>query len=181
MDILALYPHLKGSHGQVRVQLRQQMLDKLCAAVASELPRQVKRVRIAPSGTNRFRIFAELSSDLFTWFGQLFLNVLGENGLEIQIDQTTSVPGTPFQGRLMTTLVGQGVVSRIVSLINGQLGAGDVLRVSSELFGETRVTLDPFPLLRKYAPAGVGGHLTLVQWQTTQDSFFIDFNWWHAG
>src|SRR5438105_10370847 len=114
MDFLALYPHLKGSYGQIRVQLQQRMLDQLCAVIESGLPGQVRRIRIIPSGTNRFRLFAELSNDLFSWFGKLFLNVPGEQGLEIQIQQTTAVPGTPFQGKLTTTMVGQGIVSIIL-------------------------------------------------------------------
>jgi hypothetical protein len=180
MDFLALYPQLKGSHGQVRVRLNQRMLDRLCEVVKASLPPQVKGIRIIPSGTNRFRIFAELSNELLSWFGQFFLTVLGDKGLEIQLDRTTAVPGVPFLGRLTTSVVGQSVIARLVDLINDQLGA-QVMQVNYEFLGETRITLDPFALLHRFAPAGVERHVPLVQWQITTDSFFVDFNWLHTG
>jgi hypothetical protein len=163
MDLLGYYPDLKGSFGRIRVRLRQEMLDQLCALLKAQVPNRVHYIRVNPSGKNRFRIFAELSNPFFHWFGQLFLHVLGESGIQIQIDQTTAVPGNPFQGRLVTTMIGQSVVTSVVDSINQELKAGNVIRVESELFGETRLSLDPFPILRKYLPAGIGDHLTVVR------------------
>ena len=180
MDLLGYYPALKGSHGQIHVRLRQEVLDQLSALIESQAPNHVRGIRITPSGPNRFRIFAELSNPLFQWFGHIFLHILRKSGIEIQIDHTTAVPGNPFQGRLVTTAMGKAVVVRIAESINQGLQAGNLIGVESELLGETRVTLDPFPLLRKYLPAGMGDHLRLVQWQTTHDAFLVEFNWQHA-
>jgi hypothetical protein len=180
MDLLGFYPSLKGSHGQIRLRLQQQLLDQLCVWIESQMPDKVQRVRVSPSGPGRFRIVATLSNPLYHWFGQLFLHVLGERGIEIHIERKTASPGKPFQGRLSTTMFGRAAIVKIIDSINEGLKAGNVIGVESELFGHTRVTLDPFPLLQKYLPAGMGDHLTLVQWQATYNAFFVDFNWHHA-
>jgi hypothetical protein len=178
--LLDYYPALKGSHGQIHVRVRQAVLDQVCALIETQAPHQVHRIRITPSGQNRFRIFAELSNPVFNWLGHIFLHILRESGVEIQIDQTTASPGTPFQGSLATSMMGKAVIRKIIETINQGLQAGDLIGVKSELLGKTHVTLDPFPLLRKYLPAGMAGHLRLVQWQTTDDTFLVDVNWQHA-
>jgi hypothetical protein len=181
MDLLGYYPALKGSLGQVRLRLPKTLIAQLCVLIEPHIASQVRWLRIVPSGTNRFTVFADLANPWHQWFGELFLQVLGESGIEIRIDQLTATPDSWFQGSLVTSFLGQSVVARVVSSINEGLQAGTVLTVASELFGQTRLTLDPFPLLRKYLSAEMAKHVTLVQWQTTHDAFFVDFNWHHAG
>jgi hypothetical protein len=180
MDLLGYYPALKGSHGQIHVCVRQAVLDQVCAIIQAQAPDQVHRIRMSPSGQNRFRLFAELSSPVFHWLGHLFLHSLRESGIEIQIDHTTAVPGNPFQGQLSTTAMGKAVVKKIVEIINQGLQAGDLIVVKSELLGVTHLTLDPFPLLRKYLPTDMADHVRQVQWQTTHDAFLFEVNWHHA-
>ncbi len=211
-DFLDCYRGLKGSYGQVRLQLRQKLLGELCAMLKSQLGDGIEDIGISSSGTNRFRIGAKLSNSLYQSFGQSFLNILSENGIEIKITQSTAVPTKPWEGTLETGMVGKGVLFQIVSSINkwindtikkdkggvvSRLDDDDddeedvepgrmrqrvvVVQVIASPFSETRILFDPFPVLRTFLPAGMADHIKLIQWQTTADSSYIDFNWQHSG
>jgi hypothetical protein len=181
MDFFSYYPGLRGSYGRVRVCLRQEVLDQICTLVVAQAPNRVHSIHVVPTGSNRFRIVATLSNSFFNWIGHLFFHVLRENGVEIDLNQITAVPGNPFEGTLVTSMIGKEAVSKIIDSINQGLEAGEVLHVKSEFFGETHITLDPFPLLRKYLPAGMGDHCDLVQWETEHDSVIISIRWNHVG
>jgi hypothetical protein len=188
MDLLACYPRLKGSHGQVRLMLRQGLLDQVCALLTARFHDRVRDIRITPSGTNRFRIQAALSNRFYQWAGSIGLRVLREQGIEIRIDQPSASPEAPtIDGSMDTTAMGKSVaVPAILQAINDGLGAGEAIRLrESRWLGWTRfrvlVSLHPFLLLRKLLPAGIGNHITHVRWQTTRDAFVIDLTWQHSG
>jgi hypothetical protein len=181
MDLLSYYPELHGSHGRVRLRLGKAVLDRICTLVEAQAPTQVHSIHVIPAGNNRFRLVSTLSNRFVNWIGHFFLHTLRESGIEIHIIQITAVPGNPFEGTLATSMIGKEAVSKIIDSINQGLEAGEVLRVKSELFGETHITLDPFPVLRKYLPAGMGNHCDLVQWETEHDSVVLSIRWNHMG
>src|SRR5581483_3687219 len=127
------------------------------------------------------------SNALLHWVGSLGLRVLRDDGIDIQIEQEVASLDRPaLHGSLDTTVIGRSLaIPKLVRAINDGLGAGDVLHVrESTWLGWTgvrvAVTLHPFPFLRRFPPAGIGHHLTRVQWQTTDDAFVLDLTWHHA-
>ena len=188
MNLLDHYPALEGSHGTIRLVLDQSLLDRLCTLVTSRFKNRVHSLRITPTGENRFRIQAELSNAFYQFFGSLGLYALRQDGIEIQINYpTTSGKNPTIEGSMDTTVFGKDLaIPRLVQAINEGLGAGEVVEVmESEWIGWTQfrvfVRVQPFRLLRKLLPAGIGDHITRVSWQTTVDAFYFDFTWQHTG
>ncbi len=181
MNLLALYPDLVGSTGAFRLQLDQPFLEALCDLLRPLLPSSVSDIRISASGTNRFRMNAKLSSQALNVVGKPFLNILAGNGLEVNITRPVVARGALLEGRLETTLVGKQVVDYIIKALNQALG-NEVVRSSSGWFsGGVELTLDPFPILKRFLPGGIGNDISQLQWQTTAEAFFIDLVWIHQG
>lgn len=164
------------------MHLSKAFLEKLCALLKSQLKNDLEDILIAPCGESRFRIRAKLPSTFATWFGAGFLNILSDDGVEIEIEQSYAVPKKPFQGSLVTGWFGATIIPQLEKSINQGLGAGKVLKMRSEVFRTTtNITLDPFPLLKKYLPLGMGDHVTRVEWTTSHEALIFKFDWHHSG
>jgi hypothetical protein len=181
-DHLEFYSSLGGSSGQVSVSLSKAFLEKICALLESQFMGALEQLLVAPCGNDRFRIWARLPNIVATWFGSSFLNILSDEGIEIEIEQPCAYPNKPLQGSLVTTLFGKTIIPQLVKFINLGLGAGKPLTMSSELLRPTtHITLDPFPLLRKFLPFGMGVHITRVEFRASHGSIDFTFDWHHSG
>lgn len=184
MNFLDLYSQLQGSSGQASVRISVRLLDQLCRYIESLAPERVYKIRIEPQSDNRFRIRAQLSNAVHQWLGSLFLRVLSEEGIDIQIEQGRGTHAAPnLRGWMDTTVVGKSVaVPRLVDVINEGLDAGKVFTVrDTEWLGWTDfriyLTMDPFLLLRRYLPAALVNHVGELRWQSSKDAFVVDVRW----
>ena len=190
MEILEIYRHLRGSHGQLHLQLAPSLVDQLCdilqAGMQPSLQASLKGLRVRTTGTNRFRIHAGLSTRVFQRVGEIFFNLLRREGVEIQIQQSSATIESPaITGAWATGIAGRNLgIPEVVREINEWLDAGKVLGLESTRRGLARfdmvLKLNPFLLLRKYLP-GLGPHVTQVQVQTYKECFVVDVSWNHSG
>jgi hypothetical protein len=190
MEFLEVYRHIRGSHGQLHLQLAPSLVDQLCeilqAGMQPSLQTSLGRLRVRSTGTNRFRIHAGLSTRVFQWGGEIFFNLLRREGVEIQIQQSSATIESPaITGSWVTGIAGKNLgIPEVVREINEWLDAGKVLGLESTRRGLAKfdmvLKLNPFLLLRKYLPS-LGPHLTQVQVQTKKDVFVVDLLWNHSG
>jgi hypothetical protein len=190
MEFLEVYRHLRGSHGQLHLQLAPLLVDQLCeilqAGMQPSLRASLGRLRVRSTGTNRFRIHAGLTTRAFQRVGEIFFNLLRREGVEIQIQQSSATIESPaITGSWATGIAGKRLgIPEVVREINKWLDAGKVLWLESTrkrlVKFDMVLKLNPFLLLRKYLP-GLGHHLTQVQVQTDKDVFVVDLSWNHSG
>jgi hypothetical protein len=190
MEYLEVYQHLRGSHGQLHLQLAPSLVDQLCeilqAGMQPSLRARLERLRVRSTGTNRFCLHAGLSTGVFQWFGAIFFNLLRKEGVEIQIQQSSATIESPaITGSWATGIAGKNLgIPEVVREINAWLDAGKVLWLESTRTGVAQfdvvLNLNPFLLLHKYLP-GLGHHLTQVQVQTDEEFFVVDLSWNHSG
>jgi hypothetical protein len=190
MEFLEVYQHLRGSHGQFHLQLAPSLVDQLCeilqAGMQPSLRARLERLRVRSTGTNRFRIHADLSTGVFQWVGEMFFNLLRQEGVEIQIQQSSATIESPaITGSWATGIAGKKLgIPEVVREINEWLDAGKVLEIESTRRGLAQfdmvLKLNPFLLLRKYLPS-LEHHLTQMQVQTAKEFFAVDLSWSHPG
>jgi hypothetical protein len=124
---------------------------------------------------------------VFQWVGEFFFNLLREEGVEIQIQQSTATIESPaITASWATGIVGKNLgIPEVVREINDWLDAGKVLELESTRSGLTSfdmiLKLNPFLLVRQYLPGEIEGHLTQVQVQTHEKFFVVDLSWNHSG
>ena len=191
MEFFEVYRHLRGSHGQFHLQLAPSLVEQLCeilqASTQGSLRARVEGLRVRSTGTNRFRLRAGLSTGVLQRIGKRFFNLLREEGVEIQIEQSSATIESPaMTGSWTTGIVGKRLgIPEVVREMNAWLDAGNVLELESTRRGLAKfdmiLKLNPFLLLRQYLPVGIGHHLTHVQVQTHEEFFIVDCSWNHSG
>ena len=188
MDFLDLYTHLGGSHGEVRLKMKQALIDQISNLLKKQLSGVLDDFRVTANGQNRFRINAELSNRLYQFVGAVGLRVLREDGVEIKITDPSATKNEPtIDGWMDTTVFGKSLaLPKVIAAINDALGvenAVEIVETNWLGWANYRVFLSirPFRLLRKFIPAGIGRHFDRVRWRTTGDAFCFDFSWRHDG
>jgi hypothetical protein len=191
MELFETYRHLGGSYGQFHLRLAPSLVEQLCeilqTSMQGSLQASVENLRVSSTGTNRFRIRAGLSSGVFQRVGKLFFKLLREEGVEIQIEQSSATIENPaMTGSWTTGIAGKKLgIPELVREMNAWLDAGNVLEVESSRRGLAKfdmiLKLNPFLLLRQCLPVGIGHHVTQVQVQTQEEFFVVDCSWNHSG
>lgn len=204
MHPAAAYRDLQGSRGQVHLQLPQPILTDLCRLFEHQdlaYAGKVRKVRVTPDKkkrANRFRIHVEFAEGLFQSVGKLFLHALGDDGIEIQIDQSCATPADPrVLASLETGMLGNKLaVPTVVNEINSALQA-EVLKVESQgtwfSWSSHRAVLilDPFllfkrlidmiPALGNWLPLRIVDHLSYIELKTSEGCLLVDLTWQHTG
>lgn len=191
MEFFEVYQHLRGSHGQIHLQLTPSLVEQLCeilqASTQGSLRARVEGLRMNSTGANRFRIRAGLSTGVFQRVGKQFFNLLRDEGVEILIEQSSATIENPaMTGSWATGIAGRRLgIPEVVREMNAWLDAGNVLELESSRRGLAKfdmlLKLNPFLLLRQYLPVGIGHHITQVQVQTHEEFFLVDCSWNHSG
>jgi len=204
MCLAAIYRDLQGSFGQVHLQLPQAFLDDVCRLFEHEeltYAGKIRKILIAPDKRkqNRLRIKIELSRDFWQDIGGMLLNTFGDDGLEIQIDQTFATPtDRSIQVSFETRTPGINLAQILVKEINNALNSPKVIEMKTEgawwdLWNPytASLTLDPylllkglidvFPSLRGQLPPAMVDHLSRIELTTSGGCLNVDLAWKHLG